>query len=82
MTETTPYPSTGDAVTVVYSVSGMSCGHCEQAVDDELSALSGVAAVQADAKAGTVEVTSMAPLDEDDVRAAIDEAGYQLVGRA
>jgi len=70
------------AVATVYTVSGMSCGHCEQAVTKELTQLAGVREVSADAKAGTVTVASDAPLDEEAVRAAVDEAGYELVGRA
>ena len=68
--------------TAVFTVSGMSCGHCEKSVSQELNALPGVTGVSADAKAGTVTVSSEAPLDDDAVRAAVDEAGYQLVGRA
>ncbi|MFI9362506.1 heavy-metal-associated domain-containing protein [Kitasatospora sp. NPDC053057] len=68
--------------TITYTVSGMSCGHCEKAISEELSALAGVTEVAADAQAGTVTVSSAAPLAEEQVRAAIDEAGYELVGRA
>jgi len=68
--------------TAVFTVSGMSCGHCEKSVSQELNALPGVTGVSADAKAGTVTVSSEAPLDDDAVRAAVDEAGYALVGRA
>ena len=68
--------------TTVYKVSGMTCGHCEGAVSQEISALAGVTAVTAVAKTGEVTVTSAAPLDEEAVRAAVDEAGYELVGRA
>ncbi|MFB7571146.1 heavy-metal-associated domain-containing protein [Streptomyces sp. NPDC056165] len=71
----------GAGVTTIYKVSGMTCGHCEGAVSQEVSALEGVAAVTADAKTGEVTVTSAATLDEDAVRAAVDEAGYELVGR-
>ncbi|WP_405816461.1 heavy-metal-associated domain-containing protein [Streptomyces sp. NBC_01390] len=70
------------ATTSVYKVSGMTCGHCEGAVSQEISALDGVSAVTAVAKTGEVTVTSAAPLDEEAVRAAVDEAGYKLVGRA
>ncbi|GGZ73139.1 MULTISPECIES: heavy-metal-associated domain-containing protein [Streptomyces] len=69
-------------VTTVYKVSGMTCGHCEGAVSNEVSALDGVTSVQAVAKTGEVTVVSAAPLDEEAVRAAVDEAGYELVGRA
>ncbi|MEU0042756.1 heavy-metal-associated domain-containing protein [Streptomyces werraensis] len=69
-------------VTTVYKVSGMTCGHCEGAVSQEISALDGVTAVKAVAKTGEVTVTSASPLDEQAVRAAVDEAGYVLVGQA
>ncbi|GAA1904792.1 heavy-metal-associated domain-containing protein [Streptantibioticus ferralitis] len=71
-----------DTATVVYTVSGMSCGHCEKAISGELSALPGVTAVEADAKTGQVSVTATAPLDDEAVRGAVDEAGYELTGRA
>jgi len=72
----------GVGVSTVYKVSGMTCGHCEGSVSQEISALDGVTAVTAVAKTGEVTVTSAAPLDEEAVRAAVDEAGYELVGRA
>ncbi|MFD3523704.1 heavy-metal-associated domain-containing protein [Streptomyces sp. NPDC058653] len=71
-----------DAVTTVYAVTGMTCGHCEGAVTDEISALSGVTSVKAEASTGRVTVISQAPLDESAVRAAVDEAGYELAGQA
>lgn len=74
--------SAGGGVTTVYTVSGMTCGHCESAVGKEVSGLAGVTAVTADAKTGRVTVTSAGPLEEAAVRAAVDEAGYELVGRA
>jgi copper chaperone CopZ len=63
-----------------YQIKGMTCGHCESAVSGELSWLVGVTSVVADATAGTAKVTSAAPLPMDEVRAAVDEAGYELVG--
>ncbi|MFI7503639.1 heavy-metal-associated domain-containing protein [Streptomyces sp. NPDC049687] len=74
--------SRAGGVTAVYKVSGMTCGHCEGAVSQEISELSGVTAVTAVAGTGEVTVTSAAPLDEEAVRAAVDEAGYELVGPA
>ncbi|MBT2377358.1 heavy-metal-associated domain-containing protein [Streptomyces sp. ISL-111] len=71
-----------ESVTTVYEVKGMTCGHCEGAVSEEISALGGVTAVEAVAATGRVTVSSKAPLAEDAVRAAVDEAGYELVGRA
>ncbi|AUY49549.1 heavy-metal-associated domain-containing protein [Streptomyces sp. CB01881] len=68
--------------TITYTVTGMSCGHCESSVSKELSALTGVTEVAADAKAGTVTLLATAELDDEQVRAAVDEAGYELVGRS
>ncbi|GAB2743169.1 heavy-metal-associated domain-containing protein [Streptomyces bullii] len=69
-------------VTTVYKVSGMSCGHCEGAVSGEISQIPGVSAVKAVASSGEVTVVSAAPLDEEAVRAAVDEAGFELTGKA
>ncbi|WP_250001474.1 heavy-metal-associated domain-containing protein [Actinoplanes sp. M2I2] len=66
------------AVTSTYTVTGMTCGHCVQAVTGELSALPGVDDVQVDLASGAVTITSEAPLTDDAVRAAVDEAGYEL----
>ena len=62
--------------TVLYSVPGMHCGHCEKAVSEEVSAVAGVesVAVDLDSKRVTVVGTS---LDDAKLRAAIDEAGYE-----
>ncbi|MBP0461178.1 heavy-metal-associated domain-containing protein [Streptomyces montanisoli] len=69
-------------VTTVYQVTGMSCGHCEGAVAGEISGIQGVVSVQAAADTGRVTVESETPLDESAVRAAVDEAGYELAGQA
>ncbi|MFI6641878.1 heavy-metal-associated domain-containing protein [Streptomyces sp. NPDC050504] len=69
-------------VTTVYRVSGMTCGHCEGAVSEEISQIAGVGSVKAVASTGLVTVVSAAPLDEAAVRAAVDEAGYELTGLA
>ncbi|MFE9960094.1 heavy-metal-associated domain-containing protein [Micromonospora sp. NPDC005299] len=67
-------------VTTTYQVQGMTCGHCVNSVSTEVSALPGVTDVQVDLASGRVTVTSASPLDTDTVRAAVDEAGYDLVG--
>jgi copper chaperone CopZ len=56
----------------------MTCEHCVQAVTGELSTLPGVAEVRVDLASGAVTVTSTVPLAAGDVRAAVDEAGYEL----
>ncbi|ROT32994.1 heavy-metal-associated domain-containing protein [Micromonospora sp. HM5-17] len=62
-----------------YTVSGMTCGHCVNSVQAEVSKLSGVTDVRVDLTSGAVTVTSEGPLDEAAVRAAVEEAGYELV---
>ncbi|MFE1023162.1 heavy-metal-associated domain-containing protein [Streptomyces sp. NPDC058818] len=77
----TAQTDTQGSVTTIYKVSGMSCGHCEGAVSGEISEIAGVGSVQAVASTGEVTVVSEASLDDADVRAAVDEAGFELVGR-
>ena len=60
------------------NVDGMSCGHCVTSVTNEVHKIGGVTAVDVDLGAGTVQITSDAPLDTADVNAAIDEAGYEV----
>ncbi|WAX79934.1 heavy-metal-associated domain-containing protein [Streptomyces sp. KMM 9044] len=78
----TAQTGTQGSVTAVYQVNGMSCGHCEGAVSGEISEIPGVDSVKAAAATGEVTVVSTAPLDEEAVRAAVDEAGFELVGPA
>jgi copper chaperone CopZ len=61
-----------------FHVVGMSCSHCEHAIETEVAAIDGVCAVTADATAGTVTIESTVELSVDDVAAAVDEAGYEL----
>lgn len=63
-----------------YTVTGMTCGHCVQSVTGELTKVAGVRDVRVDLPSGVVTVTSDAALPVDDVRSAVDEAGYELVG--
>ncbi|MFI7360302.1 heavy-metal-associated domain-containing protein [Streptomyces avidinii] len=72
---------TDTQTTTVYRVTGMTCGHCEGAVTTEISALPGVSTVKAAAATGEVTVVSAAPLADEDVRAAVDEAGYEFAGQ-
>ncbi|MEV5880846.1 heavy-metal-associated domain-containing protein [Streptomyces sp. NPDC052101] len=78
----TAHTDTQGSVTTVYKVTGMSCGHCEGSVSGEISQIPGVSSVKAVASTGEVTVVSAAPLDDETVRAAVDEAGFELAGRA
>jgi copper ion binding protein len=67
------------ATTSTYKVSGMTCGHCVSAVTAEVSSIQGVSDVSVELESGAVTVSSDEPLDEATVRAAVEEAGYELV---
>ncbi|MEV6907267.1 heavy metal-associated domain-containing protein [Amycolatopsis sp. NPDC051071] len=64
----------------VYTVEGMTCGHCVSSVTEEVSGIAGVRKVDVDLPTGKVTVTSDEPVPADKVREAVTEAGYQLVG--
>lgn len=62
-----------------YTVNGMTCGHCVASVTEEVSEIDGVTDVKVDLASGRVEITSDAAIEPAAVKAAIDEAGYELV---
>jgi copper chaperone CopZ len=69
--------------TQVFKVSGMTCGHCVASVTEEISEIAGVSSVTIDLVpegVSDVSVDSADVLDVEAVRAAVDEAGYALVG--
>ncbi len=60
-----------------YTVSGMTCGHCELSIREEVEALPGVTSATADRTTGTLVVTGNA--DDAAVEAAVKDAGYEVV---
>ncbi|TSI13218.1 heavy-metal-associated domain-containing protein [Brevibacterium aurantiacum] len=67
--------------TTTITVSGMTCGHCVGAVQEELGALPGVTDVAVELNAGgdsPVTITSERDLDDGAISAAVDEAGYEV----
>ncbi len=62
--------------TRTYSVPGISCGHCKNAIEGELAPLEDVESAVVDIEAKTVTVVG--EITEADVRAAVDEAGYEV----
>ncbi len=63
--------------TTSYSVPGMHCGHCKAAVTRELEAVAGVESIDVDLESKRVTITGQG-LDDAALRAAIDEAGYEV----
>lgn len=66
-----------NAQTITLSVPGMTCGHCEAAIKQEVGALDGVAEVSVDLDTKDVVVVGDR-LDRAAVVAAIDEAGFDV----
>lgn len=62
------------------SVTGMSCDGCEQNVENALSALDGVSRVEADHEGNTVDVVVADGVADEEVRGAIESAGYEVTG--
>lgn len=60
-----------------YTVQGMTCGHCEMSVKEEVGEVPGVSAVEASHETGTVSVSGEGFTDEQ-VAAAVAEAGYTV----
>ena len=59
-----------------YQVTGMTCGHCEMSIREEVSQIPGVDEIQVSAQTGKLVVSSTSALDDAAVLAAVDEAGY------
>lgn len=64
--------------TQTYTVTGMTCEHCVNAVSAEVGAIDGVIDVQVDLATGGLTVAAANPVEDADVAAAVDEAGYSL----
>ena len=62
-----------------YRVTGMTCGHCEMSVREEVSEISGVTDIQVSAQTGKLNVTAEGEIDDAKVLAAVEEAGYSAV---
>jgi copper chaperone len=60
-----------------YAVVGMTCAHCVISVREEVSEVPGVVSVDVDLASGRMTV-SAEDLSDDAIRAAVDEAGYEL----
>lgn len=68
--------------TVEYQVTGMTCSHCERSVHDEVVAVHGVGDVEVSAATGRLVVTTEAPVADEAIIAAVEQAGYDAVRAA
>ena len=71
-----PHGGIKTGMEVTYTVSGMSCGHGKAAVEEEVGRVPGVASVVVDLDSKLVVVRGAA-LEDEALRSAIDEAGYE-----
>jgi copper chaperone len=62
-----------------YKVTGMTCGHCEMSIREEVGKIPGVEGIQVSAQTGKLVVTGSDTVDDAQVLAAVDEAGYSAV---
>ncbi|SDD53401.1 Copper chaperone CopZ [Sanguibacter gelidistatuariae] len=65
-----------------YQVTGMTCGHCEMSIRDEIEQIAGVEGIQVSAQTGKLAVTGAGAIDDAAVLAAVQEAGYLAVRSA
>lgn len=65
--------------TIEYKVTGMTCGHCESSIKEEVGQIAGIQSIDVSAKTGKLFVTSQTGLDDAAVLAAVEEAGYEAV---
>ena len=76
-----PTTTKGDEVNMEKKImiNGMMCNHCTAHVEKALSALEGVSAVHADLEGKYAAVTLSAPVSDDALKAAVADAGYEVV---
>jgi copper chaperone CopZ len=65
-----------------FQVTGMTCGHCEMSVREEVSGIPGVEDIQVSAQTGKLVVTGSDSVEDAQILAAVAEAGYSAVRTA
>ncbi|MGP3925143.1 heavy-metal-associated domain-containing protein [Streptomyces sp. 8N616] len=71
-----------DGHTTVYNVSGMTCGHCKSTLTKVIGELDAVIGVEVDLSAEQVTVVSGGEPDDALIAKVVDDAGYEVTGRA
>jgi len=61
-------------------VEGMSCGHCVNHVKEALMELEGVSSVNVTLDDKTAVLEASKDINDEDIKFAIDDAGYEVVG--
>lgn len=63
-----------------FTVSGVACRHCAQAVGDDVGAIPGVSTVDVELATGAVSITADHPIAADEIAAALRDTGFVLAG--
>lgn len=66
-------------MTTVLHIEGMSCAHCVKHVKDALEEIAGVSGAAVDLAAKTATVEHADAVSVDALRAAVEDAGYDVV---
>ena len=66
------------STTTTITVDGMTCGHCVSAVQSEVGKIEGVNEVSVDLPTGQVTIVGEQTPDPEALRAAVEEAGYEV----
>ncbi len=62
-----------------YQVTGMTCGHCEMSIREEVEEIPGIEEIAISAQTGELVVSGRGEIDDAQVLAAVAEAGYTAV---
>ncbi|WGW11189.1 heavy metal-associated domain-containing protein [Saxibacter everestensis] len=62
-----------------YQVTGMTCGHCEMSIREEVGEIAGVQDIQVSAQTGRLVVTGSDSVEDSQILTAVTEAGYSAV---
>jgi len=65
--------------TTIFTVKGMTCGHCVNHVTEEVKKIAGVTNVEVELESGAVAVTADTEITLAQLEVAVVEAGYELV---
>ena len=77
--KTLPLPQSGSSVKTVIRIDGMSCPMCEAHINDVIRQKFSVQMVKSSHKTGLCEILSREPIDEDELRKAIEATGYKIM---
>ena len=67
-------------VKITLDIDGMACGMCEAHVNDAVRKAFAVKKVSSSHSKGQTEIIADQPLDDDELKKAVEETGYKVLG--